>query len=180
MPNFETAVLNIADAISQGKNVTEIQTDFCPQETNLLKEEPSQARLRCLINKICKSRGMEQTIDEELLKPIEETDQSHLLRCFISILEKFSIQRDEIVIFLKATLFTSDESSITEEKVDFKGENVDHSNIMASYNVSAEQPFNNTLSTGDGFKGVKIISENVSSLENISMVSKPTKLDTLL
>lgn len=155
--------------------MTEIQTDFSIEEISILEEESSQVGLRALIAKICESRGMEHIVEEELLKPLEGTGQAVLLKCFISVLETFALQRNEMIVFLKETIFTSDQSSRT-EMVDLKSPIFDESNTMASYNVSSEQPLNTVSSAKCGYKGLKVISENVSSLENISMVSGVLKL----
>jgi len=149
--------------------VTEIQTDFCIEEISLLEEESSQAKLRSLITQICESRGTEQIVEEELLKPLEENQDDELLKCFVSILEKFSIQRAEIIVYLKEGIVETDESSAG-ENIGLNAREFNHLNTMASYNIISGQPFNNATSTEDNYKGTKIISENVSSLENIAMV----------
>ena len=145
MPSFERAVINVTDAVNQGKDVMEIQTDFCPQDISVLKEVSVQGRLRYLISKICESKGMEEVIDEEVLRPIDDTDQSHLLSCFISILEKFSIQRDEIVVFLKESFFIKDQEGkpLLEHGIDItsfekeKAINVNlQQDLVASQNIS--------------------------------------------
>jgi hypothetical protein len=168
-PTFGQVIIKVTDAVSEGKDMTEIQTDFCIEEISVLEEESSQAQLRSLINQICEARGMQQIVEEELLKPLEETQDAELLKCFVSILEKFSIQRAEIIVYLKEAILVTEETSAG-ENVGLNATRFDHLNTMASYNITSGQLFDNATSTEDNYKGTKIISENVSSLENISMV----------
>ena len=108
-------------------------------------------------------------IDEEFLKPQNEIDIPDLLKCFVSVIEKFSIQTNEIVVFLKEST-TMNDSSFDGEKVEMKTSNYKYSDSMTAYNVSSDQPCNTTTSTDVASEGIKMISENVTSLENISMV----------
>ena len=168
-PTFGQVIIKVTDAVSEGRDVTEIQTDFCIEEISVLEEESSQAKLRSLINQICESRGMEQTMEEELLKPLKETQDDELLRCFVSILEKFSIQRGEIIVYLKEDILVREETSVGPNN-GLNAARINHLNTMASYNITSGHQFNNAASTENNYKGIKIISENVSSLENMSMV----------
>ena len=170
-PTFGQVIIKLTDAVSEGKDVTEIQTDFCIEDITLLEEESSQAKLRSLITQICESRGTEQTVEEEQLKPLEETQGKELLKCFVSILEKFSIQRAEIIVYLKEAIMVTEETS-SGENIALNATQFNQLNTMASYNITSGQPCNNTTSTEDNYKEMKIISENVSSLENIAMVCR--------
>ena len=134
-----------------------------------MEEELAQVQMKSLINQICESRGTEHIVDEEFLKPQNEIDQPDLLKCFVSIIEKFSIQRNEMVVFLKESTTVKD-SAFDGEKVEMKATNYRYSDSMTAYNVSSDQPCNTTSSTDVASEGIKIISENVTSLENISMV----------
>ena len=134
-----------------------------------MEEELAQVQMKSLINQICESRGTEQIIDEEFLKPQNEIDQPDLLKCFVSVIEKFSIQRNEMIVFLKESTTVKD-SSFDGEKVEMKASSYKYSDTMTAYNVSSDQPCNTTTSTDVASEGIKMISENVTSLENISMV----------
>ena len=91
------------------------------------------------------------------------------MKCFVSVIEKFSIQTNEIVVFLKEST-TMNDSSFDGEKVEMKTSNYKYSDSMTAYNVSSDQPCNTTTSTDVASERIKMISENVTSLENISMV----------
>ena len=149
--------------------MNEIQTGFCIEEIDVLEEELAQVQMKSLINQICESRGTEEIIDEEFLKPQNEIDQPDLLKCFVSVIEKFSIQTNEIVVLLKEST-TMNDSSFGGEKVEMRTSNYMYSDSMTAYNVSSDQPCNTTTSTDVASERIKMISENVTSLENISMV----------
>ena len=166
-PTFEQVIIKVTDAVNEGQEVNEIQTGFCIEEINVLEEESTQTQLKYLITQICESKGAEEVVSEELLKPQTEVDQPNLLRCFVSVLEKFSIQRSEMVVYLKESNVLED---IILEGDKIKATNYEYSDSMTAYNVVSDEPCSTTTSTKVAPEGVKILSENVSSLENISMV----------
>ena len=162
-PTFEEVIIKVTDAVNEGKDVNEIQTGFCIEEINVIEEESSQVQLGSLINQICESRGTEQIIDEEFLKPQNEVDHPDLLKCFVSVLEKFSIEPNEMIIFLKESVLLEGES------IKIKATKK-HSDSMTPYNVTSNQPCSTTTPSESAPEEIKILSENVSSLDNITMV----------
>ena len=169
-PSFEEIIIKVTDEFNEGKDINEIQTGFCIEEIDVLEEESAQIQLKNLINQVCESRGTEQIIDEEFLKPQTEAHRPDLLQCFVSVLEKFSIQKSEIIIFLKESSTLKD-VALEEEKVDIRPSNYKYSDSMTAYKVSSDQLLNTTTALSESTEGIKMISENVTSLENISMVS---------
>ena len=169
---FENIIIKVVESVNEGKDMTVINTNFSIEEISVLEEESSQVGLRSLITRICESRGMEQDFEEELLQPLKGADRVDLLQCFVSVLEKSAIQWNDIIVLLKESTFIEDQSSVA-QKMDFKSTSIfDETNTMASYDVSSEQPLSMVSSTQPGYKGIKLISENVSSLESMSMVGK--------
>ena len=65
---MEKAIINVADAVNQGKDITEIETEYCTYEVSILKERASQRLLMSLVSKL-RTKISNQLITILLLMP---------------------------------------------------------------------------------------------------------------
>ena len=166
-PTFGEIIIKVTDAVSEGKAVTDIQTAFCVEEINVLQEKESQAKLRCLIDRICEPSGSEQLILDEILEPLDDFDNKlGLFKCFVSVLEQFAIERDQMLLLLKENEFECDPHS-KDDKLEV-ADNI----CYESCEVASEQFIGSTAPVKKGDQGTRIVPGNVPYLENISMASE--------
>ena len=162
------AVEHVVDAVTLGKSVTEIQTEHCPHDIEVLQNATAEPLLKSLIQTICEAKGVQYPILEEMVKPLESTEENPLVRILISTLQKTAISKNEILTLLKEDLLEIHEVEFNEEA------NIKSAEETSSYNVMYTQPIDRIGFAQDEEVSDKIIAipENISSLENTSMVCK--------